>query len=125
MFGFWCVHKSFDSVLARVGSKYRLEGRTDPAALPIAVAIFSVFMFLMTPITNTIVRQAEKEADLYGLNAAREPHGFATAAMRLSTYRKIQPSKWEEIIFYDHPSGYDRVHSSMLWLKENQQLIQK
>jgi STE24 endopeptidase len=42
------------------------------------------------------------------------------AAMRLSTYRKIHPGKWEEIIFYDHPSGYTRVHASMLWLKENQ-----
>ena len=41
-------------------------------------------------------------------------------AMRLSTYRKIQPGPLEEIIFYDHPSGYARVHRSMLWLKEHQ-----
>jgi STE24 endopeptidase len=90
--------------------------------LPIAVAVFSFYMLLATPVLNTIIRTAEKEADLYGLNSAREPHGFATAAMRLSTYRKIEPGYWEEVIFYDHPSGYDRVHSSMLWLKENQTL---
>ena len=59
-----------------------------------------------------------------GLNAAREPHGFAMAAMRLSTYRKIHPGPIEEILFYDHPSGYERVHGSMLWLKENQALMQ-
>ncbi len=53
-------------------------------------------------------------------SAAREPNGFAMAAMRVSTYRKIKPSDWDEVCFYDHPSGYTRVHSSMLWLKENQ-----
>ncbi|NOT87527.1 MAG: hypothetical protein HOP03_05030 [Lysobacter sp.] len=58
-------------------------------------------------------------SDAYGLNAAGEPHGFATAAMRLSTYRKIHPGAWEEAIFYDHPSGYDRVRRSMEWLKEH------
>jgi len=62
----------------------------------------------------------EAEADAFGLNAAREPNGFAMAAMRLSTYRKIHPGPIEEIVFYDHPSGYARVHGSMVWLKENQ-----
>jgi len=42
------------------------------------------------------------------------------AAMRLSTYRKLQPGALEEVVFYDHPSGYDRVHRSMVWLKEHQ-----
>ncbi len=125
MFGFWFVHTVLDKVIARFGVKYGISERTDPAALPIAVAVFSLFFLVLTPVTNSITRQAEKEADLYGLNSAREPHGFATAAMRLSTYRKIHPGKWEEIIFYDHPSGYDRVHSSMLWLQENQDLMTK
>ncbi len=122
MFGFWFVHKLIDRAIVRVGTRYGITERTDPAVLPIAVAVFSFYMLLATPVINSIIRTAEKEADLYGLNSAREPHGFATAAMRLSTYRKIHPGYWEEVIFYDHPSGYDRVHSSMLWLKENQDL---
>ncbi len=122
MFGFWFVHKLIDGVIQRIGIRYGITERTDPAVLPIAVAVFSFYMLLATPVLNSIIRTAEKEADLYGLNSAREPHGFATAAMRLSTYRKIHPGYWEEVIFYDHPSGYDRVRSSMLWLKENQEL---
>ena len=125
LFGFWFVHKMIDRAIARFGVRYGIIERTDPAVLPIAVVVFSFFMLLATPVLNTIIRTAEKEADLYGLNSAREPHGFATAAMRLSTYRKIQPGYWEEIIFFDHPSGYDRVHSSMLWLQENQDLMAK
>jgi len=119
-FGFWVVHRLLDWSLARWGRRLGLEDRADPAALPLAVAILGLFFFLATPLFNSIIRQAEAEADAYGLNAAREPHGFAMAAMRLSTYRKIHPGPLEEIIFYDHPSGYARVHGSMLWFKENQ-----
>jgi STE24 endopeptidase len=87
--------------------------------LPLALAILSVILFVGGPLVNAIVRQAENEADAYGLNAAREPYGFAMVSMRLSTYRKIQPGPIEEVLFYDHPSGYERVHRSMVWLKEN------
>ena len=118
--GFWFVHRVFDVALARWGGRLGLRDRTDPAALPLALAILSLFFFIATPVVNTIIRQAEAEADMFGIDAAREPHGFAMAAMRLSTYRKIQPGPIEEFLFYDHPSGYDRVQRSMQWLKENQ-----
>lgn len=119
-FGFWFLHRMFDWMLARWGARLGLEGRDDPAALPLGVAILSLFFLLATPLSNSIVRQAEAEADAFGLNAAREPNGFAMAAMRLSAYRKIKPGPLEEIMFYDHPSGYQRVHASMLWLNEDQ-----
>ncbi|HEY6984518.1 MAG TPA: M48 family metallopeptidase [Rhodanobacteraceae bacterium] len=119
-FALWVVHRTMDWALAHWSARFGLEGRTDPAALPLAVAIFSLFFLLATPLTNSIVRQAEAEADAYGVNASQEPHGFAMAAMRLSTYRKLRPGPLEEIIFYDHPSGYERVHRSMIWLKEHQ-----
>ena len=120
VFGFWIVHRVFDALLARWGARLGLRGRGDPAALPLGVAILSVFFFLATPLVNSIVRQMEAEADAFGLNASREPNGFAMSAMRLSAYRKLRPGALEEIIFYDHPSGWQRVHASMLWLKENQ-----
>ncbi|HET7925032.1 MAG TPA: M48 family metallopeptidase [Rhodanobacteraceae bacterium] len=121
-FALWFVHRTIDWALARWGARLKLEGRTDPAALPLAVVIFSFFFLIATPLTNSIGRQAEAEADAFGLDAAQEPHGFAMAAMRLSTYRKIRPGPLEEIIFYDHPSGYDRVHRSMIWFKEHQSI---
>lgn len=120
VFGLWFVHRIFDTLLARWGGRLGLRGRGDTAALPLAIAILSVFFFFATPLVNSIIRQMEAEADAFGLNAAREPHGFAMSAMRLSAYRKLRPGPIEEIMFYDHPSGYQRVHASMLWLKENQ-----
>ncbi|MDQ2964037.1 MAG: M48 family metallopeptidase [Pseudomonadota bacterium] len=116
---FAAVHFALDHALARWGSALGLRHRADPAALPLVVAIFSIVWFALTPFTHTVVRSIEAEADAFGLNAAREPEGFAMAAMRLSTYRKLKPGPVEEFIFYDHPSGYDRVRRAMLWLKEN------
>lgn len=73
----------------------------------------------MTPVTNSIIRIAEVEADAFGLNAARQPDGFAEAALMLSEYRKMRPGKWEEILFFDHPSGYNRIRMAMQWKAEN------
>lgn len=116
---FAALHWLFDRALARWGPRLGLRDRDDPAALPLATALMSVLMLLLTPVSNSITRQAEAEADAFGLNAAREPQAFALVAMRLSTYRKIHPGTLEEIVFYDHPSGYQRVHRSMIWQQEN------
>lgn len=121
--GYLFVNVAMERVLARHGPRWRISGPADPASLPLALLLFSTFLLVATPVSNSIIRQSEAEADIYGLNAAREPHGFAMAAMRLSTYRKIHPGRWEEIIFYDHPSGYARVHMAMQWLAENQAVV--
>jgi Zn-dependent protease with chaperone function len=42
-----------------------------------------VIAFVATPIQNTLVRTQEYEADIFGLNAARQPDGFAEAALLL------------------------------------------
>lgn len=118
-FGFAFVAWAFRRLVARWGDRWRVRGIEDPAGLPLLVALFSVYMFIMTPITNGIVRTSEIEADYFGLNAARQPDGFAYAAMQLADYRKIQPGYWEELIFFDHPSGYHRVHAAMQWKAEH------
>jgi STE24 endopeptidase len=73
----------------------------------------------MTPVNNTITRTMEAEADAFGLNAARQPDGFARAAVQLSEYRKMQPGAVEEFVFYDHPSGWNRIHRAMIWKAEH------
>lgn len=117
--GFFILHLSFEPLLKRWGSEFKITGRNDLAGLPLAAAVLAVYFALTTPLANSIIRQAEAEADAYGIAVANEPHGFAMAAMRLSTYRKIHPGNMEEIFFFDHPSGYARVHRSMTWAAEN------
>jgi hypothetical protein len=39
--------------------------------------------------------------------------------MRLSSYRKIEPARLEEVILFDHPSGRARAERAMRWLAEH------
>jgi STE24 endopeptidase len=110
---------SFGWVQARWGAKWGLQGVADVAALPLLIALFSVFGFVTTPVNNTITRTMEAEADAFGINTARQPDGFAQAAIHLSEYRKMEPGALEEFLFYDHPSGYHRIHRVMVWKAEH------
>ena len=91
----------------------------DPASLPVLAICLGVWMFLMTPATNSLIRWAESHADAFGLQSAKEPDGFARVAMRLSEYRKIEPGPVEEFLFFDHPSGATRVRMAMEWKAKN------
>jgi STE24 endopeptidase len=115
--GYFVISRLFGRLLRRHGERFGIRDLADPAGLPLAFAIFAVVMYLLTPLTNTMVRSAETQADAFGLDTAKEPHGFASVAMRLSTYRKLEPAAIEEVIFFDHPSGRARVERSMRWLK--------
>lgn len=117
--GFLLIHHALKWILKHYGQKFGVTDIADPAAAPLLLALLSLFMFLATPITNSIVRSAEAEADIFGLNLARNPDGFAKVALQLSEYRKISPGYWEEIIFYDHPSGENRIRMAMKWKFEN------
>jgi STE24 endopeptidase len=105
----------FNFVVKRCGEKWGVRSLGDPAGLPLLALLLNLLFFLLTPVTNSIVRTAEAEADAFGLNTAREPDGFATVSLKLGTYRKLDPSPWEEVIFFDHPSGRARIRMSMDW----------
>lgn len=102
-------------LLQRHVDRWKVEGPADPGALPLYAALAAGVMLLLTPVTNSIVRHEENEADAFGLDAAREPDGFAAVSMMLGEYRKLEPGRLEELIFFDHPSGYNRVHRAMEW----------
>src|SRR3984957_6633745 len=48
---------AMDAALARWGTRLNLTDRADPAGLPLAIALFSVIFFLLTPLNNLIVRR--------------------------------------------------------------------
>ncbi|QIL78029.1 M48 family metallopeptidase [Hymenobacter sp. HDW8] len=119
--GLWFVDWAFHRLIGRYGPRWGIASIADVSGLPLLMALFAIFMFVATPAFNTIIRTQEQEADVFGLNAARQPDGFATIAMKLSEYRKIDPSPLEEMIFFDHPSGHTRVLTAMRWKAEHLQ----
>ncbi len=109
--------------LQRWGEKWQIRGVGDTAVLPLVLLLASIFSFVFTPIDNTFTRTQEHEADMYGLNTSRQPDGFAQAAIHLGEYRKMSPGPIEEWIFFDHPSGRNRIYAAMRWKAENLKLF--
>jgi STE24 endopeptidase len=120
--GFAFLRWSLDWSLQRWGAKWQIRSISDPAVLPLVVLLISIFFFVLTPFINTHIRTSEAEADIFGVNASRQPDGFAQAAIHLGEYRKMKPGPIEEWIFFDHPSGYNRIHMAMQWKAENLKL---
>ncbi len=109
--------------LQRWGEKWQIRGVGDTAVLPLVVLLFSIAGFVTTPVSNTFIRTQEYEADMYGLNTSRQPDGFAQAAIHLGEYRKMNPGPIEEFVFFDHPSGRNRIFAAMRWKAENLKLF--
>jgi STE24 endopeptidase len=119
LIGFAFVNWGINFALAKWGSAWDIRGITDLAVLPLAVILLFFYLFITTPINNSITRTMEFEADMYGLNAAQQPDGEANVDMMLGEYRKLDPGPVEEFIFYDHPSGRTRITAAMRWKAEH------
>lgn len=117
--GLFLIARLTPRILARYGERWGVRGVDDPAVLPVFSIILAAYMLVMTPVLNTMTRVFESQADAFGLDAARQPDGFAATSMKLSEYRKIEPSAFEEFVFFDHPSGRTRVRMAMEWKAAN------
>ena len=102
-------------ILARYGSRWGVREVADPASAPLLHMMLALLLSPGDILFGSIIRIHESEADAFGLEAAREPDGFAMTAMQLSEYRKIEPTALEEVLFFDHPSGRTRVTMAMEW----------
>jgi len=119
LLGFAFLHFGYLWAVEVFGGQWQVRKVADVAGLPLLAALGTLYLFLATPVTNSISRTIEYQADIFGLDAVRKPDAFATVILKLSTYRKLEPGHWEEVIFYDHPSGRTRIQSAMRWKKEH------
>ncbi len=119
LIAFAVTRVAFDAAVRRWGNRWGVRGVADPAGLPLLALLLAGISFVITPVKNTVIRVAEVEADAFGINTSREPDGMAAVALKLGTYRKLDPSPIEEFVFFDHPSGRARIQMAMDWKAAN------
>jgi STE24 endopeptidase len=118
---FLAAKLTFGWAVRRWGERWGVRGIADPAGLPLLVLIVAAMSLVLTPFRNTATRTSEIEADLFALNSAREPDAAAMVALKLGSYRKLDPTPLAEFIFFTHPSGRERIRMAMEWKAANQQ----
>ena len=118
--GFAFLNWSLHWTLARWGERWQIRGITDVAVLPLAVLLLAIFFFRYHPAGQYLwtPRTQEYEADIFGLDAGRQPDGEARRGPEAGD-DPLDPGPLEEFLFYDHPSGRTRITAAMRWKKEN------
>jgi STE24 endopeptidase len=116
--GFAFVRWGYAWAQSRWGERWGVHDVGDTAGLPLFMAVFTAYFFLMSPVITTVVRTQEIEADLFALNASREADGTAEVDLKLSEYRKVDPGPVEEFFLFDHPSPRNRILAAMRWKAE-------
>jgi len=111
---FFLVDRLFAPVAALMGAD-TVKGVADPAGLPVLSVIMAVLGLLGTPMTNSLIRIAETDADRYSLTHFNEPDGLSKALVKTIEYRAATPGRLEEILFYDHPAVGNRIRNAMDW----------
>lgn len=109
---FYLLHRLFAPTARLLGSDARLD---EARGLPVFAVVGSVLGLLVTPITNTLTRVGETEADRYSLQTVNEPDALATALVKTAEYRYPRPSPLQEALFYTHPSVENRALMAMEW----------
>jgi len=114
-------------LLPRFQQRWHLRELGDWAALPMLFLIFGVLNFVADPISNSIGREVEHQADVYGLEVTHgiNPDSKEAAAHAFQMLGEVglsypYPSRLAVIWFYDHPPISDRVrfaHEYDPWAK--------
>jgi len=122
LLGLGLINLAFPTVNRWLGTG--AAGIVDPAGLPALIALVATLTLLATPLTSTLTRFEEADADAFSLRVAHEPDGLSKALVKTVEYRADSPSWLEEVIFYDHPSVRRRVQRAMNWKARHLELTQ-
>ncbi len=129
-FGFYLLYAIANWALPRFQQRWHMRGLSDWAAVPMLLLIFSLLNIVADPISNTIGRQIEHNADIYGLEVTHgiNPNSQEAAAHAFQVLGELSlsypyPSRFVVFWYADHPPISDRVpfaHNYDPWSKGEQ-----
>jgi STE24 endopeptidase len=92
-------------------SAFGFRGIADVAALPLFVAVMSIFGLVTMPAGNFLTRQMERAADRYALETTHNNAAFKSVMLKLASQNlsDADPPAWVRFLFYSHPPVSERV----------------
>jgi STE24 endopeptidase len=83
----------------------------DFAGLPLLAVFLSLFGLVTSPITHSLSRRHEREADSYAIQMTHNAPAFASALRKLSSMNLADPAPHPavEFMFYSHPPMAKRI----------------
>ena len=74
---------------------------------------------MVMPLTNGFSRMIEKDADRFSIESTNNPQGFISMMNKLAQLNlaELEPNKFIEFFFYDHPTMKKRIQFAQHYLK--------
>jgi STE24 endopeptidase len=97
-----------------------LTSVSDVAGFPLLVLVLAAVFVMLAPVANAFSRRLEAAADRYALDATGNPDAFATMLAKLTDQNlaESRPSRWAEIMLYDHPPYHKRLKLAQSYRRE-------
>ena len=116
LLGFYLMNLALNWAVPRLD----MSGISDVAALPLLALVGAAFALVLMPLSNAYSRHLEESADRYSLAATENPEAFAAMLTKLTDQNlsESEPSRWSELLFYDHPPYSKRVELANRYRKE-------
>lgn len=97
-----------------------LSGLSDTAGLPLVVLTLMAFFLAMGPFTSAYIRHLERHADDCALRLTGNSAAFVSLMTKLANQNlnEAAPSRWAELLFYDHPPYHKRVAQALKFQRE-------
>jgi STE24 endopeptidase len=110
-----------DFVLGAFATRFGLEGKADPAVLPLLVLAAGAVSLALMPVSNALSRAHERRADRYALTMTRNAPAFVTAMKRLAAQNlaEEEPSRLVQLLFHTHPPISARIAAAREYQQES------
>ncbi len=107
LISFFLSYLFFARAMAALG----FDEISDIAGFPLLAIVLMILGFAFMPIQNGYLRRLEKRADIFAAQHIASPNSFVSAMTKLAQQNLADPNpeKWEELLFYDHPSISKRL----------------
>jgi STE24 endopeptidase len=106
-----------NQIVQSISAFFNLEPISSVSSLPLLALVFGMLYVGFTPLMNTLSRRAESNCDQYELDLAQKPDAYISSMVKLcdQNLRYVYPSPFIEFMFYDHPSGKNRVERALTY----------
>jgi STE24 endopeptidase len=104
-------------ILQAASGFFGLERVDSAASLPLLAFVLGLFYAAFVPLTNTLSRRAEGHCDQYALDLVEKPDAYISKMVKLcdQNLRYAYPHPLIESLFYDHPSGRNRIKRALIY----------
>jgi STE24 endopeptidase len=96
--------------LAVSGIRRRPGALSDPATVPLVLALVAIGTLVSSPVNNGLSRLIETRADVASLEATRDPDAFIRMQRELDLHSLYDnPPAWSQFWFGSHPTTLQRI----------------